>query len=68
MEKFFRSFKTEWIPSIGYQSFVEAKFAVNNYITGYYSRARPHQHNGGLSPNESGQKYWINHKPVANIT
>jgi putative transposase len=68
MERFFRSFKSEWMPSIAYLSFVEAKFAVNNYITGYYSRVRPHRHNGGLSPNESEQKYWINHKLVANIT
>jgi len=68
MERFFKSFKAEWMPSIGYRSLVEAKCAVNNYITGYYSRVRPHQHNGGLSPNESEQKYWINHKLVANIT
>ncbi len=68
MERIFRSFKTEWMPSTGYRSFVEAKFAVNNYITGYYSRVRPHQHNGGLSPNETEHKYWINHNLVANIT
>ena len=68
MERFFRSFKSEWMPSIGYQSFVEAKFAVNNYITGYYSRVRPHRHNGGLSPSEAEREYWINHKLVANIT
>ena len=68
MERFFRSFKTEWMPSVGYQSFVEAKFAVNNYITGYYSRVRPHRHNGGLSPNKSEEKYWLNNKLVANNT
>jgi putative transposase len=67
MERFFRSFKTEWMPSIGYRSFVEVKFAVNNYITGYYSRARPHRHNGRLSPSEAEQKNWINYKLVANI-
>ncbi|MDC0598612.1 IS3 family transposase [Gammaproteobacteria bacterium] len=68
MERFFRSFKTEWMPSTGYQSLVEAKFAVTNYITGYYSRVRPHQYNGGLAPNESEKKYWLNYKLVANIT
>jgi putative transposase len=68
MERFFRSFKTEWMPSTGYRSFIGVKFAVNNYITGYYSRVRPHQHNGGLSPNESEKKHWITHKLVANIT
>lgn len=68
MERFFRSFKTEWMPATGYQSFVEAKFAVTNYITGYYSRVRPHRHNGGLPPNESEKQYWLNYKLVANIT
>ena len=59
MERFFRSLKTEWIPEIGYRSFVEAKHAVINYIIGYYSQVRPHQHNGGLSPNAAEQKFWF---------
>jgi putative transposase len=33
MERFFRSFKTEWMPLIGHRSFIEAKFAVTDYIT-----------------------------------
>jgi len=59
MERFFRSLKTEWVPETGYRSFVEAKTAVINYIIGYYSQVRPHQHNGGLSPNAAEQKFWF---------
>lgn len=59
MERFFRSLKTEWVPEIGYRSFVEAKHAVIDYIIGYYSQLRPHQHNGGLSPNAAEQKFWF---------
>lgn len=59
MERFFRSLKTEWVPEIGYRSFVEAKHAVIDYIIGYYSQVRPHQHNGGLSPNAAEQKFWF---------
>ena len=68
MERFFRSLKTEWIPAIGYRSVSEAKIAITNYIIGYYSQVRPHQHNGGLAPNESEKKYWQNYKTVAKFT
>lgn len=33
MERFFRGFKAEWMPEIGYQSFVEAERSIINYIT-----------------------------------
>ncbi|TLU59453.1 IS3 family transposase [Thalassotalea litorea] len=68
MERFFRSLKTEWIPTTGYRSFKEAKLEVTKYIIGYYSQVRPHQHNGGLSPNESEERFWQNYKTVANLT
>ena len=68
MERFFRSFKTEWMPTIGYQSLAQANAAVINYITGYYSKVRPHQHNGGLTPNESERRYWNTYKSVTNIS
>lgn len=68
MERFFRSLKTEWIPTIGYRTFNEAKIDITKYIIGYYSQARPHQHNGGLAPNESEKRYWQNYKTVANLT
>ncbi|REG81980.1 putative transposase [Marinomonas pollencensis] len=40
MERFFRSCKTEWIPELGYRTFLEAKHAVTDYIVGYYSQIR----------------------------
>jgi putative transposase len=68
MERFFRSLKTEWVPTIGYGSFQEAKNSIINYIAGYYSQTRPHQHNSGLSPNESERKFWIEYKTVAKFS
>jgi len=59
MEQFFRSLKTEWIPTTGYQSFIVAKIEIIDYIIGYYSQIRPHQHNDGLAPNVAEEKYWI---------
>ncbi|KAA1151069.1 IS3 family transposase, partial [Pseudoalteromonas fuliginea] len=35
MERFFRSFKTEWMPKIGYGNFIDAKYSVSDYINGY---------------------------------
>ncbi len=68
MERFFRSLKTEWIPTVGYRNFNEAKIDITKYIIGYYSQVRPHQYNGGLTPNESEKRYWLNYKTVANFT
>lgn len=67
MERFFRSLKTEWVPENGYVNFSEASVAITNYITGYYSQFRPHQYNGGLTPNESERLFWKNSKDVANF-
>jgi putative transposase len=61
MERFFRSLKTEWLPSLCYTNFTEAKHSITNYIVGYYSQTRPHQHNRGLSPNTAEKKCWISH-------
>ncbi len=68
MERFFRSLKTEWVPTVGYHSFSEAKTSIINYIIGYYSQVRPHRHNNGLAPNAAEEKYWIEYKTVAKIT
>jgi putative transposase len=67
MERFFRSLKTEWVPTKGYRSFIEAEKSVVNYIIGYYSKVRPHSYNGGLTPNESEQRYWLEYKSVASL-
>jgi len=61
MERFFRSLKTEWVPKLGYRSFTEAKYAVIDYLVGYYSQTRPHRHNRGLSPNTAEQLYWTDY-------
>jgi len=68
MERFFRSLKTEWVPEMGYRSFAEAKRSILNYMSGYYSSTRPHQHNGGLPPNKTEEIYWNSSKSAANIT
>jgi putative transposase len=48
MERFFRNFKTEWIPTSGYRSSNEVKVTISEYIIRYYNQVRPHQYNGGF--------------------
>ena len=67
MERFFRSLNSEWVPNTGYRSFTEAKKKIMDYILGYYSEVRPHQYNGGLTPNKSERLFWQNYKTVANF-
>ena len=50
MERVFRSFKSEWMPTTGYRSFTEAKKDIGQYLTDYYNWYRPHRNNGGISP------------------
>lgn len=57
----------EWIPTVGYRSFAEAHQEIMRYIIGYYSQRRPHQYNGGLTPNESERLYCENSKVVTNF-
>ena len=68
MERFFRSLKTEWVPSIGYRSFNEAKHEIVNDILGSYNETRPHTYNAGISPNESEHRYLMCSKTVASFT
>lgn len=56
MERLFRSLKTEWIPTIGYPSQMEAKRDISEYLMSYYNWQRPHQYNGGLPPAEPEKK------------
>ncbi len=67
MERFFRSFKTEWMPKVGYENFKDAKYGVSDYINGYYNNVRPHHYNAGLAPNESEVRYQDS-KTVAKIS
>jgi putative transposase len=57
MERFFRSFKKEWMPKVGYGNFIDAKYSVSDYINGYYNNVRQHHYNAGLAPNESEIRY-----------
>lgn len=68
MERFFRSLKSEWVPTTGYSSFNEAQVSITQYIVGYYSEHRPHQHNGGLPPNKAEAKYNLVSYTVASFT
>ena len=51
----------------GYVSFSDAAHAITDYIVGYYSALRPHEYNGGLTPNESENRYWKNSNAVASF-
>uniref|UniRef100_A0A486XR37 Mobile element protein n=1 Tax=Rheinheimera sp. BAL341 TaxID=1708203 RepID=A0A486XR37_9GAMM len=68
MERFFRSLKTEWVPTVGYGSFAQAEREILEYMLGYYSQLRPHHYNGGLAPNETERRYWLGYKDVAKIS
>jgi putative transposase len=59
--------KTEWVLDNGYANFSEPSAAITNYITRYYSQLRPHQYNGGLTPNESERLFCKNSKAVASF-
>ncbi|BCR04004.1 transposase [Desulfuromonas versatilis] len=50
MERVFRSYKSEWMPSAGYTSFDEAQKDIGRYLMDYYNWYRPHQRNGGRAP------------------
>jgi len=45
------------MPRAGHFSFAAGVSAITQYITGYYNRYRPHQHNGGLSPLAAEAEY-----------
>ena len=67
MERFFRSLKTEWVPTNGYAGKDEARQQINDYILNYYNSVRPHHYNGGLTPERSENRYHFYCKTVANI-
>ena len=68
MERFFRSLKSEWVPTLGYRSFTEAQRSIFDYITGYYNNIRPHQHNVGMAPIKTEEFFFNSSKSVAKIT
>ena len=50
MERFFRSFKTEWMPKSCYSSYEEAENDTLKYIHQHYNPRRGHSYNNYLSP------------------
>ena len=52
MERFFRSYKTEWMPNDSYYSYREAQQDIAAYMY-YYNYHRGHSYNNYLSPNEA---------------
>ena len=68
MERFFRSLKTEWVPTDGYTGKDVARQQIRSYILNYYNSVRPHHYNGGLTPEESENRYHFYCKTVASIT
>ena len=50
MERFFRSYKVEWMPKECYQSYEEAERDTVDYIMSHYNVARGHSYNDYLTP------------------
>lgn len=50
MERLFRSYKSEWMPTTGYWCYDQAFKDIGYYLMSYYNEKRPHQHNDGLPP------------------
>ncbi len=68
MERFFRSYKTKWMPIAGYGTFSEMRLSITHYIIRYYNNVRPHWFNGWLTPNESESIYTLEYTAVAKIS
>ncbi|WWE76199.1 hypothetical protein GE569_14190 [Burkholderia gladioli] len=50
IERLLRSFKIEWLPSVGYMSAQEAYRCISHYLMHRYNWIRPHQFSDGLAP------------------
>ncbi len=56
------------MPRAGYHSFEQAKLNLTEYIFRCYNKLRPHQFNGGLTPNQAEKVFFDVDKYVANFT
>jgi len=68
MERFFLILKTERVPTNAYTDKDEVRRQISGYILNYYNSVRPHHYNGGLTPEESENRYHFYCKTVASIT
>lgn len=50
-ERFFRSYKVEWMPKDFYSTYAQAEADVLKYIIQHYNSARGHSYNNYLSSN-----------------
>jgi len=55
MERVFRSFKTEWMPKYGYDTYEHAQTDVHCFIK-YYNYSRGHSYNKYLAPAEAERR------------
>ncbi len=58
MERTFRSFKTEWMPKLGYRNFDEALKSISYYYMVYFNQQRPHSTNFGLTPKQKDEAFY----------
>ena len=58
MERTFRSFKTEWMPKLGYENFDEGLKSISYYYMVYFNQQRPHSANFGLTPKQKDEEFY----------
>ncbi|MDZ5601810.1 IS3 family transposase [Pseudomonas sp. RP23018S] len=56
MERVFRSLKSEWIPTTGYMTGLQAQRDISQYLMNHHNWIRPHQFNDGLAPAKAEEK------------
>ena len=61
-EAFFKFLKKEEINRRRFSQIEEVKQSVFSYIEGYYNKKRPHEANGGLSPDEKEAEFGTKNK------
>lgn len=57
MERLFRSYKSEWMPTTGYGAAREAQQDISFYLMERYNWQRPHQYNQGWPPAVAEKKF-----------
>ena len=61
-EAFFKFLKKEEVNRRRFLQIEEVKQSLFSYIEGYYNKKRPHEANGGLSPDEKEAEFWTKNK------
>lgn len=50
MERLFKSLESEWIPTLGYCSLIEAQRDIEMHLMEHYNRRGPHTVSDGKAP------------------